>query len=269
VGVSQNIEVIDGTAESYVVANARDRVFGWASGFATMCVIGYRNHVPSNAGIVRVGHAVQQETAEIPFTDNTMPNWRKWETEGSAGSVRFLQKSEVVGRKLRPGDPRVPSTDHIAYYQWLHIEGDAGEGGIYRKFLGLIPGNAYRLRARVSTSTADDATGEWSYSFHACPGYPDGREFTAEQFAGVGPLPDGTKGRDAARVVAYGPDYTTEGQCVEISTGDKGFPGQTIGDITLPEDVTEIVLWIRHTGTDTSGVGLDWVRLEDLSVTGG
>jgi hypothetical protein len=205
---------------------------------------------------------------EIPFTDNLMPNWRTWITGENIASMQIEEATSIVRTRefgFRDGEPVF--FNEVEHYQVVRMTDPSAQGGIYRKYLGLMPGGRYRVSARLNTWEMDDATGEWSYSFHACPGYPDGREFTPEQFAGLEPLPDGSVGPGAACVVSYGPGETTERNWVEVSTRDRDLPGKTIDDITLPPDVTELVLWIRHTGTDTSGVGLDWTKLEDLLVT--
>jgi hypothetical protein len=255
---------VSGDMQEYVVQNARRKI-ALRGRSAIVSVVGQKSGIPSNAAAVEVKIGVQSDTVEYPFTANTMPNWRRWSGNQGNGSIRFEQRSDEVSRSARTGSGSVVPV----YYQGVTANGANAQGGIYRKFLGLTPGNTYRVSARVNTWEMDDATQEWSYSFHACPGYPDGREFTPEQFAGLEPIPDGGEGPEAACVVSYGPGETTNGQWVEVSTGDENLPGKTIGDIILPEGVTEIVLWIRHTGTDTTGVGLDWSSLEDLSITGG
>ena len=67
----------------------------------------------------------------------------------------------------------------------------------------------------------------------------------------------------AGRVALYGPGVTTNGKWEKRST-DKPGPGLEIKNITLPDNVTSITVWLRHSGANPSGVGMDWIKLEDV-----
>jgi hypothetical protein len=257
---------LPGDSESYELRGV-NAMLAAGRGQAVICVLGYKQGIPSNGGVIQAREGSQNEYPEVPFTANTMPNWRKWGHDGEKSAVTLFEGTELVPRRAPVERASSSPSGNVAYYQGVKIAGSGARGGIYRKFLGLIPGRRYRVAARVNTWQMDSATQEWSYSFHACPGYSDGRDYTPEQFAGLEPLPDGSEGPEAACVVSYGPGKTTRGKWVEVSTSDGGLPGKTVGDIVLPDGVTEIVLWVRHTGTNTSGVGLDWSSLVDLPVT--
>jgi hypothetical protein len=49
-------------------------------------------------------------------------------------------------------------------------------------------------------------------------------------------------------------------------SADAPLPGREIGDITLPEKVDTITVWLRHQAEDSKGVGYLWIKLEDLSM---
>jgi len=68
-------------------------------------------------------------------------------------------------------------------------------------------------------------------------------------------LPSGQTGPEAGRITEFGPGKLTAKNEYEIRSAD----------ITLPEDSDSITVWLRHTGKGTSGVGFDWIKLEDLS----
>ncbi|MBS3763506.1 MAG: hypothetical protein KGZ25_09425, partial [Planctomycetes bacterium] len=119
----------------------------------------------------------------------------------------------------------------------------------------------------LSTLKMDEAEGDWAFSFHATPDGAEGKDLTPEQMAGKTPLPDGSSGLEAGRLVRYDADHTTEGKWIKSTTDpDDRSPGREIGDITLPEGVTSISLWARHSGENSTGVGYLWVKLEDLSM---
>jgi hypothetical protein len=99
----------------------------------------------------------------------------------------------------------------------------------------------------------DPAKDDWSFSMHAIADRKGTGKLTESQMAGIAALPDGKTGPEAGRIAYYGPGITTRGEYVMHSD-----------DITLQQDSNSITVWLRHTGKGTSGVGFDWIRLEDL-----
>ncbi len=73
--------------------------------------------------------------------------------------------------------------------------------------------------------------------------------------AGLEAILSGETGLQVARIAEHGPDTLTAKNEYVIHSAD----------ITLPEDSNSITVWLRHTGKGTSGVGFDWIKLEDLS----
>jgi len=137
--------------------------------------------------------------------------------------------------------------------------------GVKRKFLGLAPGHTYRISARLSTLELDSAKENWSFSLYAAYNAPGGADLAVEQLGGLAELPDGNKGGAAGRIALYEPGLTTNGTWEERSTG-KEWRGLVAPDITLPRGVDTMTVWVRHRGVDSTGVGIDWVKIEDLSV---
>ncbi len=80
-------------------------------------------------------------------------------------------------------------------------------------------------------------------------------KLTENQMAGLAALPDGKKGLDAGRIINYQPGKNTENKFIANSA-----------DITLPADSNSITVWLRLSGKNISGVGFDWISLEDLSI---
>jgi hypothetical protein len=36
-------------------------------------------------------------------------------------------------------------------------------------------------------------------------------------------------------------------------------------EIAMPPGVDTLTTWLRHSGKDSTGVGMDWIKVEDLS----
>ena len=149
-------------------------------------------------------------------------------------------------------------------YQIIRTTHGGAQGGVWRRFLGLRPGHTYKIEVRLNTLEMDACTNAWAFSFHAARDNADGTGLTEAQMAGRVVLPDGNKGAEAGRVTFYEPGVTTKGKWVKRST-DKPGPGLEISNITLPTEVTSITVWIRHSGENSTGVGMDWIRLEDVT----
>ena len=150
-------------------------------------------------------------------------------------------------------------------FQGLSASGDAYACGTWRRFLGLLPGATYRISLRVNTLAAD-APGAWAFSVHAAHGSSAGTPLTQEQMSGGALLPDGNQGWGAGRIAEYSSTVTTDGKWVLVSTGTAA-PGKVVGDITLPNDVDVITVWtrLRGQGVTISGVGVDWVAVEQMN----
>jgi hypothetical protein len=58
---------------------------------------------------------------------------------------------------------------------------------------------------------------------------------------------------------------TTNGTWEERATGREWREVVPLPDITLPDKVNTITVWVRLNGMKASGVGIDGVKLEDLS----
>ena len=133
-------------------------------------------------------------------------------------------------------------------------------------------------------------SGNWRYSFHAAVNAPGGPDLTPDQMAGLIPLPDGSSGLTAGRIAEYkskghpdvppgppagvppGPPEGIQGvitnnQWIERTTDENPpGPGKVIGNITLPPGADTITCWLRLEGAgEVSGVGMDWIALEDLT----
>jgi len=202
----------------------------------------------------------QEELDAFPFYMGVAPNWCGWSDSSNAGAVK-LEQGNKPG-VLPKGYIRNP--DQKPVYQIIKTTQSGVQGGVWRRFLGLKPGNTYQVEVRLNTLEMDACTNAWSFSFHAACDNPDGSGLTEAQMAGQAALPDGNKGPEAGRVALYEPGVTTKGQWMKRSTDTPG-SGLEIKNITLPKDVTSITVWLRHSGANSTGVGMDWIKLTDVT----
>jgi len=223
-------------------------------------VIGIRNGLPSNAGAIHVSGngGIQEELFGIPFKNGVAPNWKAWSLSTAPDREHFACRIEknltVAVAKDRRYNP-IQNAAAKPFKQILTVPAQGGTVGIWRKFLGLIPEHIYKVSARLSTLEMDPNDKDWSFSLHVAHNGPNRADLTVEQLGGLATLPDGSTGPATGRIVAYGPGATTNGKWVKCST-----------DITLPAGIGTITVWVRHSGSDSTGVGIDWIRIEDLSM---
>jgi len=228
----------------------------------TYFVNGVHGGVPSNYAIIDVSEHAQEELDCPPFYNGIMPNWSSWSSAKGAAKFEQAVKPKVDLKELVQVPQNIDGPDDKPFYQLIKTTAPTVQAGIWRKFLGLIPGHTYRLYARLNTLDMDTAKAEWSYSLHAAYNARSGADLTVDQLSGKSALPDGSTGVSAARIVQYGPSVTTKGEWSQSATGDAG---SQVKDITLPDGVNTITVWVRHSGANTTGVGIDWVKLEDLT----
>jgi hypothetical protein len=222
-------------------------------------VRGKRGDVYSPPASIIIKSNSQEELDTFPFYMGLAPNWSYWSDSTNADAVKCEQglKGELdLGVRGHPWDKPL--------YQIVRATQSGVQGGVWRRFLGLKPGHIYKVDVRLNTLRMDSCTNEWAFSFHAAYDNPDGRGLTVAQMAGQAALPDGSKGPEAGQVALYGPGKTTSGEWRLRSTDQPG-PGLKIKNITLPKDVTSITVWLRHSGANTTGVGMDWIKLTDVT----
>ncbi len=247
------VAVLDGSANHYSHAGVRrGRFFPGRKGPLRYVVIAYLGSVPSGAAGIRIQEqGVQEEALDLGFCRNVAPNWTAWGNAAPREATRRVTERSVV-----------PKTR----YQVIAGSGPSFDGGIYREFLGLEPAKTYKVSVRVNTLDMDRASGEWSYAVYAAPNAPGDAPLAEEVLAGRAPLPSGKKADEAARIVEYTAAAHTDSEWVKVSTADASLPGKTTGNITLPPGVTAITVWLRHKGrgVESSGVGMDWIALEEV-----
>ena len=228
-------------------------------------VVGYKGDLASNAGAIHVNEYSQDERFGIPFTDNVAPNWTAWLMSSDKNAVEFEQgvRERFLFSERHNGITH-PATK--PFYQVIRTNSANAKAGIWRKFLGLMPGHRYRVSARVSTLETDSSEGDWSFSLHSAYNEPNGSDLAVEQLMGLEALPDGNNGDSAGLVAHYSPELTTNNTWEERSTGRAWRDVVPLPDITLPPKVDTITVWVRLSGMKPSGVSIDWVKLEDLSV---
>ena len=245
-----------------LLPNATNFVCQWIphGGIAFPCLIrGKRGDVYSPPAFIDINTDSQEELDTYPFYMGLAPNWSCWSDSTNADAVKCEQglKGELdLGVRGDPWDKPL--------YQIIRTTQSGVQGGVWRRFLGLKPGDTYRVEARLNTLRMNVCTNEWAFSFHAAHDNPDGRGLTVAQMAGQAALPDGSKGPEAGCVALYGPGKTTGGNWDDRWTGETD-SGLAIKHITLPKDVTSITVWLRHSGANSTGVGMDWIKLSDVT----
>ena len=256
----QLLAVLPGKTTRYI--HKRDAIIdsGFSSSDLNVFVVGQKDGTPSNAAGVRLRkHVIQECLMNVPFTQGLAPTFKPWMHNTPAGAVEFLQGA-LSGME--------PATDAWqfegqGFYQILKGRG-AFQGGIWRRFLGLIPGHTYRLRARVNTFQT--AEGKWNFTFHAAYNPVSGLDLTSAQLAGIAMLPDKSKGPSAGQIAKYDYAATTGGRWVTcVSQG--GEAGKPCRDITLPDTgINSVTVWFRFEGNGipNGAVGIDSVTIEDL-----
>jgi hypothetical protein len=254
------------------IVDTYNDVVGWKGGSKDLDAYQY-HATPSAPGLMHVTFRAQDELFSLPFYRGIAPNWEPW-IEGGAkedgewseglreSAARRSEKQYGSRYFLRIKEPREKSC-----FQLVRTRRPGVAAGIWRKFLGLTPGHKYRVSVILSTLEMDKAEGDWSLSFHAAASAEMDSTLSAEQMAGEAALPDGTKGPEAGRVVAYGPAQTTKGEWSRSSTDpqDKS-AGRVISDLTLPAGADTITVWLRHQAEHSPGVGYLYIKLEDLSM---
>lgn len=260
------------------------------------CVVGFRGDTPSNAAAIHLSNNAQDELFGYPFTNGIAPNWVAWSTAEDPDAAKFQQVSnlwpkrpgpmhkthddasaesyrDAVGWCRRTGGCREPQDK--PWTQLIRTESPGVQAGVWRKFLGVTPGHTYRVSALLNTLQMDSAEGDWSFSVHAAYNSPqrlaynspERTDLTVEQLSGLAQLPDGSKGPTAGQIACFNPGLSTKGKW-ELCSTDEGTPspGKTITDIRLPSGVDTLTVWVRHSASQSTGVGILWVKLEDLSI---
>ena len=232
-------------------------------------VVGFRGDTPSSVAAIRLSNNAQDELFGYPFSNGIAPNWTGWLEGGNSKDVDWEEgtREELVAKAGKyPQNPLKGPWDK-PFFQVIKVRSPGVKAGVWRKFLGLTPGHTYRVSALLNTLEMDSAQGERSFSLHAAYNEPEGTDLTVEQLSGIAQLPDGSKGPTAGQVACYTHGVTTKGKWEECSTDRSRLaPEQAISDIKLPPGVDTITVWVRHNASESTGVGILWVNLEDLSM---
>jgi hypothetical protein len=210
-------------------------------------VIGMKNGLNSSAGGIHVtaNGRIQQELLGLPFADGVSPNWQKWSYGTALGNESIVcRKNENYRDNYGNRRSPIKIVDSKPYKQVLRTP-RGGTIGIWRQFLGLVPGHTYRISARLNVPDSDPNEKDWSFSLHAVPDRK-GAGLSAQQMGGLAALPDGKSGPEAGAVVRYGPGMTTKGKYEMKGTS-----------IVLPAESSSITVWLRLSGRNTGGVEFD------------
>jgi hypothetical protein len=261
---------IPGTAESYTL-DLRARAEGMAADL-DLWLIGLRKEIPSNAAAMHVSNNVQEELSGVPFTCGVAPNWTAWSLDGPGAAKAAMESKPALMNRAGISYNAVDRADKKPYVQVIQSDGEAGgTGGVARTFLGLTPGDTYRVTVRVNTmpflsnrpslrplgpprSLRPDETPDWSCSVHVACGGPAARNLTARQMAGLDTLPDGAKGPSADEVRHFEHQLATNHKYQDCTK-----------QLVLPEGADSITVWVRFTSRRKGdAVAINDVKLEYL-----
>ena len=271
---------LDGSSTSYVVESASTLSDLWAPGSLRnfdISVVGYAAFCPSAAAGIWLTPCRQEEIENLPFRLGIAPNWTAWQ-RADAQALGFDEgrKQFFSGQSPDELDRRQVKMQRGASYGYTHPEdkllyqilranGGDSSGGLYRYFLGLQPGHAYRVRMRVNTLDQRADTGQWSYSLYALPVSSSGGDPSPAQLAGAAPFASGAMAGQAALFTRLGSGGggDTQGEWRYVATDGDG-PGATgRGNIVLPAGADSILVWAAYTSDAPGAVGFDWIALED------
>jgi hypothetical protein len=253
-------------------------------------VHGVRGDIPSSKVTITLKDNGQEELSGVPFTGGVAPNWTAWFsgspqgatfdaiTRPREGTITDHEKIEIVDNgkiAIHRWPKMIKMPADKPFIQVIKTTSPEAVAGVYRKFLGLTPGHTYRLSARLIAMDMPKAEGQWSFSLHAVPAEQSKSTLTAQQMAGQAALPDGKAGPEADRIALYAPGVspvsaqkqpmTRPKRRLASAPADKPVADLVTGDITLPTGADTITVWVRHQAAHSTGVGLDWIRLEDVT----
>jgi hypothetical protein len=225
-------------------------------------LIGRKNDTPSDC--VRCTVQICQEIEDLlegDCVDGVAPGWNSWQRNSGTAMVSFECGPEAGDRQSdfdKVGEPG---------FQIIRGAGDKHnpfEGGVWRKFTGLIPGHRYRIQAYLQMRFGVPEGGDWYFSLHGAHNGVTGDDLSVDQLAGLTALPDGSRGSTAGQISRMDPVL---GVHYGVFSSDlETLPGKNIGDISLPEGVTSLTVWVKHGGNIASpGVVLDYVLVRDVT----
>ena len=230
-----------------------------------ICVLGFRNNTPSNVAVIRVnsGGNCQEECYGIQFSNNIAPNWSSWSTAAGVNDAAFEQ-GQKFPKLIDNKDRTINSLSTKPFYQIIKSTGKNAIHGVYRKFLGLIPGHSYRLTACINTLDMDSIEGDWEFSMYAVP---EREKFTSQQMAYPLSLIENKENLKNIQVFSYGPNRTSKSSFDYTVTGyTKLQDGKISSNIVLSDKIDEITVWLKFVCEDPNGsVAFSGVKLEDIT----
>ena len=246
-----------------------------------IAIVGFRNGIVSSPGAIHMKGHYQDEAFAIPFARDIMPNWSAWRTSAMGKSVEPALRANTAsghtplfscGKRIAFEDYQAgDGLDAKPFYQIIKAS-PSGRVGIYRKFLGLIPGHTYRITAALSTLEMHASESEWSLDICAAHNESGRKKLTPEQLAGEAALPNQKWRRDrpSGRFAIFGKNRKTTGPGFRlVKSRSKKHEREKEGvDITLPPGVDTLTVWLRFNCSDPDGsVGFMGVGIEDITAS--
>lgn len=190
------------------------------------------------------------------YLNGIAPGWSAWQMNNGDAVTTFSSGGALDADE----DTSTTPPNYQAISTVFNTSGN-GQGGVWRKFAGLTPGSTYRITVHLNTFSR---SGVWWFEAHRAHNGTSGANLTHAQLDGSAPLPDG-QGQNRPFVKLESGAAHTGGEWIRYDTGSEN-PGKIEGDLTLPQGVTTLTVWVKHGGLSSGTVGLDWVKVEDLSL---
>jgi hypothetical protein len=158
-----------------------------------------------------------------------------------------------------PNKPYRPIIHHSQkpYVQLMKLPKGGESVGLYRKFVGLQSGHTYKVSVNINTNEMGlKQDKDWVLSVHATHNGALNKTLNEKQFLGTEALPNGKGGLHASQISELNSTNNTCGKYAEQS-----------GQVTLPEGVNSITVWVRlQSSKTTDEVSIDGIKLEDLGI---
>lgn len=258
VAMAMALEALPGDTERYVCDIRRLVPLDWPWPHGTnilLAVVGVKDGVPSTATAIRLVNFVRQEPViDVPFSHGVVPGFRFW------AHLPTGAKAECYQRILHP-TPIGGGTEiwRLKYCQVFKGTG-TGQMGLYRRWLGLQPGHAYRVSAHLNKLDTKAANLQVTLCAVQLP--RRGEDLTPKQMAGEEALPDGKSGKNAGQLARCDVTASPNNQQTEVPSGMKPLE-PVAGEIMLSGDHDSIAVWCRVEIEDGQEVAL---RLESLAI---
>lgn len=209
----------------------------------------FKHSVHYDLSCVRLTGNIQDDLFNIPFTGGVAPNWQKWIADDLKGVSLLEGRKEGVQPVLHPETP-----DQKMFFQLIQSSNEGGCGGAVRDFVGLSSGHRYRIAIRLNTLSMDNSIPDWHAAVSIFQKNIDNLEtISMQEFEQI---------QAHQTLVTFNNEHITKNNWIVFSTGTDA---EKMPDIVVNENLNCIRVLVSLTAQGVaSGIGVDWISLEDL-----